>query len=76
MSKLQFLVLSALASGFGLCSVVFATFTLFIGLNFWSFFRLFLALAFFGINFLFVAYYYNAVKRDLKNRRNRDKIER
>jgi hypothetical protein len=25
---------------------------------------------------LFVAYYYNAVKRDLKNRRNPDKIER
>lgn len=72
MSKVQSLFLSSFASGFALCSVVFAIFTMTSGLSFMSFFRFVLALLFLGINLLFAVHYYTAMSKEL-NFRNRNK---
>ncbi|MGL5061287.1 MAG: hypothetical protein ACRC62_15040 [Microcoleus sp.] len=66
MSKVQLLVLSSCASGFGLCSVIFAIFRITSGLSWASFFTLILTLAFFAINLIFALHYYAAVVRQLR----------
>ncbi|MCU0542838.1 MAG: hypothetical protein MUE44_11680 [Oscillatoriaceae cyanobacterium Prado104] len=65
MSKVQLLVLSSCASGFGLCSVILAIFTMTSKLSFGSFFTFILTLVFFAINLLFALHYYTAVVRQL-----------
>ena len=61
MSKVRLLVLSSCASGFGLCSVIFAIFTMSSRLSIGSFFTFILTLIFFTINLLFALHYYTSV---------------
>jgi hypothetical protein len=65
MSKVRWLLLSSFASGFGLCSIIFAMFTLTSRLSFTSFFTFVLTLVFFGINLLFALHYYTSITKQL-----------
>ncbi len=65
MSKVQLLVLSSVASGFGLCSSIFALFTMTSGLSFMSFFTFLLTLVFFVINLFFALHYYTFISKQL-----------
>ncbi|MEZ2228411.1 MAG: hypothetical protein ACBR50_19320 [Microcoleus sp.] len=70
MSKVQLLVLSSVASGFGLCSSIFALFTMIYGLSLMSFFVFILTLAFCAANIFFALHYYTFIAKQLsaKNR--------
>ncbi|NJK36374.1 MAG: hypothetical protein HC920_00540 [Oscillatoriales cyanobacterium SM2_3_0] len=72
MAKVRLLILSSFASGFGLCSVVFALFTLFSGFGIAAVFRFLLTMAFFGINLCFTAHYYSLLLKEMR-RINRGK---
>ena len=65
MSKMQLLVLSSVASGFGLCSSIFAVFTMTSGLSFMSFLTFVLTLVFFVINLFFALHYYTSISKQL-----------
>ncbi len=65
MSKLRWLMLSSFASGFGLCSILFAIFILFNELNILNFFMLLLVLAFLIFNLVFTAHYFSLIYREL-----------
>ncbi len=65
MSKLRWLILSSFASGFGLCSILFAIFTLFHELSILNLLMLFLVLAFLMCNLVFTAHYFYQVSREL-----------
>ena len=71
MSKVRWLLLSSFASGFGLCSIVLAIFTMISGLSFGSFFTFVLTLIFFTINLLFALHYYASVVKELSIRGKR-----
>ncbi len=66
MSKVRLLIISSFASGFGLCSIVFAIFTMVSELSWGAGFRLFLTFSFFAANVLFMIYYYGLMLKDLK----------
>ena len=66
MSKVRLLIISSFASGFGLCSIVFAIFTMVSLFNFGSVFRFLLTLIFFCANIVFTSHYYNLMLKDLK----------
>jgi hypothetical protein len=70
MSKVQLLVLSSAASGFGLCSSIFALFKITSGLSLMSFFVFILTLGFCVINVFFTLHYYTFIAKQLsaKNR--------
>ncbi|MEG3880875.1 hypothetical protein QT972_26280 [Microcoleus sp. herbarium7] len=63
MSKVRWLLLSSFASGFGLCSIVLAVFTMTSRLSFMSFFTFVLTLVFFAINLLFALHYYTSITK-------------
>jgi hypothetical protein len=65
MSKVRLLLLSSFASGFGLCSIILAMFTMTSKLSFTSFFTFVLTLVFFGINLLFALHYYTSITKQL-----------
>jgi hypothetical protein len=65
MSKVRLLLLSSFASGFGLCSIILALFTMTSRLSFTSFFTFVLTLVFFGINLLFALHYYTSITKQL-----------
>jgi len=65
MSKVRLLLLSSFASGFGLCSIILAMFTMTSRLSFTSFFTFVLTLVFFGINLLFALHYYTSITKQL-----------
>jgi len=65
MSKVQLLLLSSFASGFGFCSIILAMFTMISRLSFTSFFTLVLTLIFFGFNLLFALHYYTSITKQL-----------
>jgi len=65
MSKVQLLLLSSFAAGFGFCSIILAMFTMISGLSFASFFTFVLTLVFFGINLLFALHYYTSITKQL-----------
>jgi len=71
MSKVRLLLLSSFASGFGLCSIILAMFTMSSRLSFTSFFTFVLTLVFFGINLVFALHYYTSLTKQLsvKNKR-------
>jgi hypothetical protein len=71
MSKVRLLLLSSFASGFGLCSIILATFTMISRLSFMSFFTLVLTLVFFVINLLFALHYYTSITKQLSVRGKR-----
>jgi len=71
MSKVQLLLLSSFASGFGLCSIILAMFTMTSRLSFTSFFTFVLTLVFFGINLLFALHYYTSITKQLSVRGKR-----
>ncbi|MDY6802728.1 MAG: hypothetical protein SXA11_02840 [Cyanobacteriota bacterium] len=73
MSKLRALVLSCFASGFGICSIVFAIFTLINEVNFSNILRLVLTGLFLAVNIGFTLNYYSLVAREIhgKNRATR-----
>ena len=71
MSKVQLLLLSSFASGFGLCSIILAMFTMTSWLSFTSFFTFVLTLVFFGINLLFALHYYTSITKQLSVRGKR-----
>lgn len=77
MWNLRALLLSAFASGFGLCSVFFAIFTLGAGVTFSNVLRLILSIIFMLINLLFVVHYYVMVNKkvNLILRRKKEYIE-
>lgn len=66
MSKLNSLVLSCFASGFGICSIVFALFTLINQLNFSNIVRLILTSLFLVVNLGFTLNYYSLVAREIQ----------
>jgi hypothetical protein len=66
MSKVRLLIISSFASGFGLCSIVFAIFTMVSAFNLGSVFRFLLTLGFFAANIIFMAHYYSLMLKDLK----------
>lgn len=68
MSKVRLLLLSSFASGFGLCSIILAIFTMTSRLSFTSFFTLVLTLVFFVINLLFALHYYTSITKQLSVR--------
>jgi len=65
MSKVRLLLLSSFASGFGLCSIILAMFTMTSRLSFTSFFTFVLTLVFFGINLIFALHYYTSITKQL-----------
>ncbi len=65
MSKVRWLLLSSFASGFGLCSIILAMFTMTSRLSFTSFFTFVLTLVFFGINLVFALHYYTSLTKQL-----------
>ncbi|MCY7382686.1 MAG: hypothetical protein LH628_08930 [Microcoleus sp. CAN_BIN18] len=65
MSKVQLLLLSSFAAGFGFCSIILAMFTMTSGLSFASFFTFVLTLVFFAINLLFALHYYTSIAKQL-----------
>lgn len=65
MSKVQLLLLSSFAAGFGFCSIILAMFTMTSALSFASFFTFVLTLVFFGINMLFALHYYTSITKQL-----------
>lgn len=73
MWNLRALLLSSFASGFGLCSVFFAIFTLSSGWTFSNLLRLLLSLIFVLINTVFMIHYYVIISKQvnliLKRRR-------
>ena len=71
MSKVRLLLLSSFASGFGLCSIILAMFTMTSRLSFTSFFTFVLTLVFFGINLLFALHYYTSITKQLSVRGKR-----
>ena len=71
MSKVRLLLLSSFASGFGLCSIILAMFTMISGLSFQSFFTLVLTVVFFVINLLFALHYYTSITKQLTVRGKR-----
>ena len=71
MSKVRLLLLSSFASGFGLCSVILAMFTMTSRLSFTSFFTFVLTLVFFVINLLFALHYYTSITKQLTVRGKR-----
>ena len=71
MSKVRLLLLSSFASGFGLCSVILAMFTMTSRLSFTSFFTFVLTLVFFVINLLFALHYYTSITKQLSVRGKR-----
>ena len=72
MSKVRLLLLSSFASGFGLCSVILAMFTMTSRLSFTSFFTFVLTLVFFVINLLFALHYYTSITKQLTVRGKRE----
>ena len=71
MSKVRLLLLSSFASGFGLCSIILAMFTMTSRLSFMSFFTFVLTLVFFVINLLFALHYYTSITKQLSVRGKR-----
>jgi len=71
MSKVRLLLLSSFASGFGLCSIILAMFTMTSRLSFTSFFTFLLTLVFFVINLLFALHYYTSITKQLTVRGKR-----
>ena len=71
MSKVRLLLLSSFASGFGLCSIILAMFTMTSRLSFTSFFTFVLTLIFFGINLIFALHYYTSITKQLSVRGKR-----
>jgi len=71
MSKVRLLLLSSFASGFGLCSIILAMFTMISRLSFMSFFTFVLTLVFFVINLLFALHYYTSITKQLTVRGKR-----
>jgi hypothetical protein len=71
MSKVRLLLLSSFASGFGLCSIILAMFTMISRLSFMSFFTLVLTVVFFVINLLFALHYYTSITKQLSVRGKR-----
>jgi len=71
MSKVRLLLLSSFASGFGLCSIILAMFTMTSRLSFTSFFTFVLTLVFFVINLLFALHYYTSITKQLSLRGKR-----
>jgi uncharacterized membrane protein len=71
MSKVRLLLLSSFASGFGLCSIILAMFTMTSRLSFTSFFTFVLTLVFFVINLLFALHYYTSITKQLSVRGKR-----
>ena len=71
MSKVRLLLLSSFASGFGLCSIILAMFTMTSRLSFTSFFTFVLTLVFFVINLLFALHYYPSITKQLSVRGKR-----
>jgi len=71
MSKVRLLLLSSFASGFGLCSIILAMFTMTSRLSFTSFFTFLLTLVFFVINLLFALHYYTSLTKQLSVRGKR-----
>jgi uncharacterized membrane protein len=71
MSKVRLLLLSSFASGFGLCSIILAIFTMTSRLSFTSFFTFVLTLVFFVINLLFALHYYTSITKQLSVRGKR-----
>jgi len=71
MSKVRLLLLSSFASGFGLCSIILAMFTMTSNLSFTSFFTFVLTLVFFVINLLFALHYYTSITKQLSVRGKR-----
>jgi len=65
MSKLRALVLSCFASGFGICSIVFAIFTLLNEGSFANVLRLILTSLFLLVNLGFTLNYYHLVAREI-----------
>ncbi|UNU18223.1 hypothetical protein D0A34_04510 [Microcoleus vaginatus PCC 9802] len=65
MSKVRLLLLSSFASGFGLCSIILAMFTMTSRLSLTSFFTFVLTLVFFGINLIFALHYYTSITKQL-----------
>ena len=68
MSKLRALVLSCFASGFGICSIVFAIFTLLNEASFANILRLILTSLFLVVNLGFTFNYYNLVAREINGK--------
>lgn len=71
MSKVRLLLLSSFASGFGLCSIILAMFTMTSKLSFTSFFTFVLTVVFFVINLLFALHYYTSITKQLSVRGKR-----
>jgi len=65
------LLLSSFASGFGLCSIILAMFTMISRLSFMSFFTWVLTVVFFVINLLFALHYYTSITKQLSVRSKR-----
>ena len=65
MSKLRWLLLSSSASGFGLCSVLFAIFTLFKELSIKNVLILIVVLIILMCNLVFTAHYFSLISREL-----------
>ncbi|MGK7918451.1 MAG: hypothetical protein AB4080_00360 [Trichodesmium sp.] len=65
MSKLRWLILSSSASGFGLCSILFALFILLNELTIFNFFIFILVIGFFLGNLVFTAHYFSLISREL-----------
>jgi hypothetical protein len=65
MFQVRSLIISAFASGFGLCSVFFAFFTMTARLSFLTFFQFLLTISFFVINFIFTIRTYNIIAKQL-----------
>lgn len=68
MSKLPSLILSSFAAGFGLCSIVFALFTLLNEVDFSNIFRLILTGLFFLVNLGFTINYFSLVSQEIHGR--------
>ena len=66
MSKVRLLIISSFASGFGLCSIIFAIFTMFSLFSVGSVLRFLLTLSFFIANVIFMAHYHSLMLKDLK----------
>jgi hypothetical protein len=65
MFKVKLLIISSFAAGFGLCSIIFALFTIINQVNFANIFRLVLATVFFLANLVFVIQYYRLLIKEL-----------
>ncbi|EKD11401.1 MULTISPECIES: hypothetical protein [Limnospira] len=66
MLKVRFLTISAFAAGFGLCSIVFALFTVVAELSLAAAIRTILTSLFFGINMVFMLHYYTSIYKEQK----------